>query len=253
MERALLFTDVVDSTRLTEQLGDARAARLWAAHDRKARELLAAHGVREVERTDGFFLLFDRAADAASFALAYHEALAELGMKARVGLHVGPVSVHENAPEDVARGAKRVEVEGLAKPIAARVLALAGGGQTLVTTAAREALAGTVPEGAEIRRHGYYRFKGIDAPIEIFELGVRGRSPFVPPRDADKAYRVVRSGTPGGRPARFTTTCPPSATCSSAAAPSWSRLPRGSMPARVSSPCRVRAEPARRAWCGATA
>jgi predicted ATPase/tetratricopeptide (TPR) repeat protein/class 3 adenylate cyclase len=201
MERALLFTDVVDSTRLTERLGDARAAQLWAAHDRKARELLAAHGVREVERTDGFFLLFDRAADAASFALAYHEALAELGMKARVGLHVGPVSVHENAPDDVARGAKRVEVEGLAKPIAARVLALAGGGQTLMTRAARDALAGTVPEGAEIRRHDYYRFKGIDAPIEIFELGVRGGSPFLPPRDADKAYRVVRSGD-AWRPAR---------------------------------------------------
>ena len=193
-ELALLFTDVVDSTRLTQRLGDARAAQLWAEHDRKARELLAAHGVREVERTDGFFLLFDRAVDAASFALAYHEALAELGMEARVGLHVGPVTLRENAPEDVARGAKRIEVDGVAKPISARVLALAQGRQTLLTSTARDALAGTIPGGAQIQRHGHYRFKGIEEPIEIFELGVRDRSPFAPPADADKAYRVVRSG-----------------------------------------------------------
>lgn len=201
MEHALLFTDVVDSTRLTERLGDAHAAQLWAAHDRKARELLAAHSVREVERTDGFFLLFEQAADAASFALDYHEALAELGMTARAALHVGSVTVRENLPADVARGAKRVEVEGLAKPIAARVLALAGGGQTLLTAAARDALAGRAPRGAEIRSHGHYRLKGIAAPLEICELGVRVRAPFAPPGDAEKGYRVVRSGD-AWRPAR---------------------------------------------------
>ena len=60
-ERALLFTDVVDST-LVERLGDARAAELWAEHDRRARDLLARHRGREIDRTDGFFLLFDDAA-----------------------------------------------------------------------------------------------------------------------------------------------------------------------------------------------
>jgi predicted ATPase/class 3 adenylate cyclase/Tfp pilus assembly protein PilF len=193
-ERALLFTDVIDSTRLKERLGDARAAELWVAHDRKARELLAQYSVREINRTDGFFLLFDRAVDAASFALAYHAVLAELGMEARAGLHAGPVTLHENAPADVARGAKRVEVEGLATPIAARVMNLAQGRQTLLTAAARAALDESIPPDAEIKSHGYYRLKGVEEPVELYELGVRNVAPFLPPPDAEKAYRVVRAG-----------------------------------------------------------
>jgi class 3 adenylate cyclase len=84
---------VIDSTRLIERLGDARAAELWVAHDRKSRELLAHYNVREINRTDGFVLVFDRTADAASFALAYHAILAGLGMEARAGLHCGPVTL----------------------------------------------------------------------------------------------------------------------------------------------------------------
>ena len=193
-ERALLFTDLVDSTLLVERLGDTRAAEVWAAHERRARDLLARHRGREIDRSDGFFLLFDEAADAARFALAYHEALADLALNARLGIHVGPVTLRENTLEDVARGAKRIEVEGLAKPLAARIMALANGGQTLLSATTREALSGTVPEGAEIERHGHYRLKGIEEPVEVFELGVRDASPFSPPADADKAYRVVRTG-----------------------------------------------------------
>ena len=192
-QRALLFTDVVDSTRLTERLGDLRAAELWAAHDREARALLAHHNVREVNRTDGFFLVFDRVVDAASFALAYQVVLAELGMEARAGLHLGSVTLRENAPADVARGAKRVEVEGLATPLAARVMNLALGRQTLLTATARAALGESIPPNAEIARHGYYRLKGIEEPVEIYELGVRNVAPFLPPPDAEKAYRVIRT------------------------------------------------------------
>ena len=67
--------------------------------------------------------------DAVRFALEYHEALRALAMKARVGLHVGAVTLRENAAQDVARGAKPFEVEGVAKPRAARVMSLAQGGQ----------------------------------------------------------------------------------------------------------------------------
>ena len=191
--RALLFTDVVDSTRLVERLGDARAAEVWASHDRRARDLVARHHGREIGRADGFFLLFDDPADAARYALAYHHALADLALTARVGIHVGPVTLRENPREDIARGAMSTEVEGLATPLTARVMALARGGQTLLTAAARQALAGQLPEGTRIESHGHYRLKGVEEPVEVFELGVRDSAPFSPPTDVDKAYRVVRS------------------------------------------------------------
>jgi class 3 adenylate cyclase len=184
-ERALLFTDVVDSTRLVERLGDARAADVWTAHDRRARDLLARHRGREIDRADGFFLLFDEARAAAAFALGYHDAIADLGLVARVGLHVGLVTLRENAPADVARGAKPVEVEGLAKPLAARVMTLAAGGQCLLTAAARDALANALPAGARIARHGHYRLKGINEPVEVFELGANTGPAFLPPPDGD--------------------------------------------------------------------
>jgi predicted ATPase/class 3 adenylate cyclase/Tfp pilus assembly protein PilF len=191
---ALLFTDIIDSTRLVEHLGDGGAADIWDRHDRRARGLLAPHHGREIDRTDGFFLLFEHASAAVAYALAYHEMLVDLGMRARAGIHVGPVRLRRIPAEDVARGAKSLEVEGVAKPLAARVMSLAQGGQTLLTGSAHEALLVQPVEGADIERHGHYRFKGIESPVEIFEVGRRGAAPFAPPPDADKAYRVIELG-----------------------------------------------------------
>ncbi|MCU0765742.1 MAG: NB-ARC domain-containing protein [Burkholderiaceae bacterium] len=133
--RALLLTDVVDSTKLSQQIGDAAMAEVWIAHDRAARDLLPVWRGREIDKTDGMLMMFDSAADAVNYALAYHRALAALPtpLKARAGLHVGAVILRENSAEDVARGAKPLEVEGLAKPTAARVMSVAAGGQTLLT------------------------------------------------------------------------------------------------------------------------
>src|SRR3954463_6547464 len=55
---ALLQTDVVGSTELSERLGDAATADLWSAHDRVARDLLRECGGREIDKSDGFLLLF---------------------------------------------------------------------------------------------------------------------------------------------------------------------------------------------------
>ena len=188
----LLFTDVVDSTQLGQRLGDQRSAQLWAEHDRLARELLSAGRGREIDRTDGFFLLFEQVCDAAHFASAYHKAAATLGLAARVGIHHGAVTLRPNPAQAVAQGAKPIEVEGLAKPFAARVMGLASGGQTLLSAAARSALAqAAAGAAAEVESHGHYRLKGVDEPVEIFELGAAGIA-FVPPADTEKAYRVVR-------------------------------------------------------------
>ena len=189
--RALLLTDVVDSTKLSEQIGDAAMAEVWAAHDRAARDLLPVWHGREIDKTDGMLLLFDTAVDAVNYAVAYHHALAAMArpLKARAGLHVGPVILRENNPDDVARGAKPLEVDGLAKPTAARVMSIARGGQTLLTPEARQALGQT---GLKLESHGHWMIKGVADPLELFEVGEPDQR-FAPPPDGDKVYRVVRN------------------------------------------------------------
>ncbi len=200
VRRALLLTDVVDSTQTAQALGDERMARLWEAHDRIARDLLPRHAGREIDKTDGMLLLFERAADALAYAEAYHAGLAALGsslgqaIAARAGLHVGAVILRQNPAEDVARGAKPLEVEGLAKPTAARVMALARGGQTLLSADAAAALRAERADQADtmLRPLGHWRLKGVADPVELFEPA--GAAEQGPPPDGDKAWRVLRAG-----------------------------------------------------------
>ncbi len=194
--RALLLTDVVDSTQLSARLGDQAMAAVWAAHDRAARDLLPRWRGREIDKTDGMLLLFEQAADAAQYALAYHRALAALPvpLQARAGLHVGPVILRQNSAEDIARGGKPLEVDGLAKPTAARVMALGRGGQTLLTPEARDALGDALDAaGLHSTSHGHWVLKGLNEPVELFEIGPDPIA-FAAPPDGDKAYRVARVG-----------------------------------------------------------
>lgn len=190
--KTVLLTDVVDSTQLTEQLADEAMAELWAAHDRAARDLLPLWRGLELGKTDGMLLLFDCAADAVGYALAYHRELQKLSvpLRARAGLHVGPVVLRANSAEDVSRGAQPLELEGITKPIAARIMSLARGGQTLMSADAREDL-GKSPW--RTLSHGHWRMKGVSQPAELFEVGEAG-SPWEPPPDSAKVYRVIRDG-----------------------------------------------------------
>ena len=198
--RALLLTDVVNSTQLSEALGDTAMAAVWADHDRAARDLLPLHRGLEIDKTDGMLLLFEKTTDAVAYAIAYHRALAMLAvpLKARAGLHVGSVILRENSAEDVARGAKPLEVDGLAKPMAARVMSLAQGGQTLLTEQARYYIEAGAHSGLsdelKVQSHGHWLLKGIADPIELFEVGALDASFTLPP-DSDKVHRVLRSHT----------------------------------------------------------
>ena len=187
--QTLLLTDVVDSTRLSERLGDSRMSALWQEHDHVARSLLRRWRGREIDKSDGFLFLFDDASDAIGYAVAYHAAIAALSvpLRARAGLHTGPVLQRANPDEDVARGAKPVEIDGLTKAIAARVMAISQGGQTLLTAEARDVLRHA---DIQVGRMGMWRMKGIDAPIEVFEV-VRNDARTAEPVDSDKGYRVV--------------------------------------------------------------
>jgi serine/threonine protein kinase/class 3 adenylate cyclase len=199
--RTLLLSDLVDSTRLVERLGDTRGADLLSGFDRIARKLLREHGGREIDRTDGFLLLFDRPIDAVRYALGFHRELAQLSreealeLKARVGIHLGEVVVRQNSEEDVRLGAKPFEVDGLAKPTAARIMSMARGGQTLLTHAAFDlARRAAVGEGSgEVLRweaHGAYLLKGVEEELEVFEVA-EGTSPRLgPPPDTEKCRRV---------------------------------------------------------------
>ena len=186
----LLFTDIVNSTQLTEQLGDEAASRLWTQHDIIARQLIIAWRGREIDKSDGFLLLFHTTDDAVAFSLALHAALALLqpSLSSRAGIHVGPMVTRLNSPRDVALGAKPLELDGIGKALAARVMMLARGGQTLLSAPARAALA----DDATWRTvsHGHWRLKGLTDPIELFEVGASAAS-FVPPAGSPKAYRVI--------------------------------------------------------------
>ena len=192
---ALLLTDLVDSAALASRLGDRLMTALWASHDRLARDLLRHWRGREIDKTDGFLLLFDQAGDALAYALAYHRALAGLPapMLARCGLHVGAVSLRETPAGDVALGAKPLEVDGVAKLLAARVMATALGGQTLLTASALQAVGPLDAAMHRLLAHGHWRFKGMPEPVALYEVGEPGtaHAPFAAPPDGDKAYRVV--------------------------------------------------------------
>ncbi len=91
---------------------------------------------------------------------------------------------------DRARGLPQVEIDGVALPVVARVMAAASGGQTLLTAPAVQTLGAATTHA--IRSHGHWRLKGLSEPLELFEIGGR-EGVFEPPTDSAKAYRVVHS------------------------------------------------------------
>lgn len=200
--RCVLLCDLVDSTGLIDRLGDSRAAELLRRHDGVSRQLIQRHGGREIDKTDGFLVLFERPITAVAFALDYQRALRQLGddhgvsLRARVGIHVGELLSWENRPEDIREGAKPIEVEGLAKALTARLMSLALPGQILLSeTAHALALRARVElaagERVEWRKHGRYRMQGVATPLPVYEVGEPGLGPLQPPPSRAKARRIV--------------------------------------------------------------
>ncbi|MGO4550831.1 putative peptide modification system cyclase [Lysobacter sp. 2RAF19] len=207
--RTLLLTDLCDSTLLVERLGDTPAAALFRAHDRLVLELQQRWRGRLIDRSDGLLLLFERPVDGLGFALDYARGLRELGdrpevrdrkllLQARAGLHVGEVLTWQNSEAAVQAGAKPLEVEGLAKPLAGRLMTLARPGQILLSAtaeplarrAAREL--GERSEHLIWKSHGRWRFKGVPDGQEVFEVGEPGYAPLrAPKQNGGKAWRDI--------------------------------------------------------------
>ena len=201
--RTLLLTDLVDSTGLVERLGDVKAAALFRQHDRLVLELQQQWRARLIDRSDGLLLLFERPVDGLGFALDYTRGLQRMGqergieLQARAGLHVGEVLTWKNSDAAVQVGAKPLEVEGLAKPMAARLMSLARPGQILLSAVAESLTHRAARELGERgqnllwKSHGRWRFKGVPEAQEIFEVGEIGIAPLRAPGNIAKAWRDI--------------------------------------------------------------
>ncbi len=199
--RTLLLTDLVDSTGLVERIGDHAAAALFRAHDRMVLELQQRWRGRLIDRSDGLLLIFERPIDGLGFALDYVRGLRDLGrehkqpLQARAGLHVGEVLVWENSVEAVRVGAKSLEVEGLAKPLAGRLMALARPGQILLSATAEPLAHRAVRELGERgellvwKSYGRWRFKGVPEGQDVYEVGEPGLASLRMPAHTPKAWR----------------------------------------------------------------
>jgi ABC-type transport system substrate-binding protein/class 3 adenylate cyclase len=182
-----LFTDIEGSTRLLKQLGD-RYAEVLDEHNRLLREAAAERGGREVDtQGDSFFFVFGRANAALEAAVAAQRALAGhpwpegAVVRVRMGLHTG---------EPVVGGERYV---GLGVHRAARIGAVAHGGQVLLSNATRELVEDEVG-GVAVRDLGLYRLKDIDRPERLFQLDIDGLQTEFPPLTAEKvvARRLFR-------------------------------------------------------------
>ena len=186
--QTLLITDLVNSTRLVQTLGDLRSGEVFALVEHIIRSHLAEAGGLEIDKTDGFLLLFDEPLIAIRFALKMHRDLAKLSeeldlpLAVRCGIHVGYVLLRHNAPEAIERGAKPIEVEGIAKPTTARIMSLAHGGQTLISRTVYDLcrsqfLDSETLSDNQLTLHGPFPLKGIQEPVEIAEVTEEGVSP----------------------------------------------------------------------------
>jgi class 3 adenylate cyclase len=169
----VLFTDIVGSTEIAAELGDARWRALVLRHHAVVRGALKRFGGKELDTAgDGFFARFDRPADAIRCASAISDGVRELGIEIRAGLHVGEVELLDG------------KVGGFAVNVGARVMGAGKAGEVLVSSTLRDAVAGSRFEFAD---HGVHQLKGIDGEWRLFEvIGVDGVRR-MPPLGAEEA------------------------------------------------------------------
>jgi class 3 adenylate cyclase len=151
----VLFTDLVGSTERAQALGDAAWARLLASHNAAVRRELDRFSGEEIDTAgDGFLALFDGPARAIRCGLAIRDALGELGLDVRAGVHTGEV---ERPTGDKPRG--------IAVHVGARVLALGDAGEVLVSSTTHDLVAGS---GLEFDDRGEHELKGIEGRRRVF-------------------------------------------------------------------------------------
>jgi len=150
----VLFTDIVDSTRRAAEMGDRDWHALLDAHDAVVRAQLARFRGREVNTSgDGFLAMFDGPQRAIRCAMAIRDAVQSLGIEVRAGLHTGECEVRGD------------DIGGIGVHIGARVSALAGPNDVLVSSTLRDLVIGS---GLEFEERGAHALKGVPGEWQLF-------------------------------------------------------------------------------------
>lgn len=191
---AIVLLDLIGSTAFVQRAGAVKAARWLQYHDRLTRSLMHRFRGREIDRSDGFLLSFEQTIDAVNFALHYQLTIPQkIRLNTRIGVHVGTVAEVKQHELDVMVGAKPVELEGVAKNIAARTMSVCRAGQVLLTQEAFSEIKGKTnsftPKGTRYVMVGLYQFKGVKEPQVIYAVGISIES-LQPPPSSEKAKRL---------------------------------------------------------------
>jgi class 3 adenylate cyclase len=152
----VLFTDIVDSTRRAAEMGDRDWHALLDAHDAVIRSQLTRFRGREVNTAgDGFLATFDGPQRAIRCAMAIRDAVQALRIEVRAGLHTGECEVRGD------------DIGGIAVHIGARVSALAGPNEVLVSSTLRDLVIGS---GLEFEERGAHALKGVPGEWHVFAV-----------------------------------------------------------------------------------
>jgi class 3 adenylate cyclase/alpha-beta hydrolase superfamily lysophospholipase len=152
----VMFTDIVESTQKAEQLGDRRWRYLLEDQRVRVRKLLDRFRGVEVDTAgDGFFATFDGPARAVQCACAVRDAVREIGLEVRAGLHTGEVERDGTT------------VAGVAVHVGARVAALAAASEVLVTSTVQMLVLGS---GIRFVDRGTHSLKGVAEPWQLFAV-----------------------------------------------------------------------------------
>ncbi|MEO8273138.1 MAG: adenylate/guanylate cyclase domain-containing protein [Chloroflexota bacterium] len=152
----VLFTDIVDSTATLERIGDLAWRDRLLAHNAALREVIDTFRGREITATgDGFLAMFDGATRAVRCGAAMVLAARRAGVEVRVGVHTGEVELIAG------------NVRGVAVHTAARVLAVAAGGQIVVSETTRDLTDGS---GLQFDDAGRHALKGLTGERQLYRL-----------------------------------------------------------------------------------
>jgi class 3 adenylate cyclase len=152
----VLFTDIVGSTERAAELGDRRWSELLSAHHERVRGELERFRGREIDTAgDGFLATFDGPARAVRCAQAIVGSVRDLGIEVRAGVHTGEVELSDDG------------VRGLAVHIGARIGALAGPSEVVVSSTVRDLVAGS---GLRFEDAGEHGLKGVPGSWRVFRV-----------------------------------------------------------------------------------